>query len=213
MQRVVDHAEVVLVVEEPRVGVDLSVDADPELHVALQLRRAWHGVVLRQGARDREAAHGRENPPAPGERPSDHAVRARRAPCRVHLHSCKRKLLMQVQGLVAHLPPVTRPCAPSNASGILTLPGVARRFGPSGRAPPPDDQARALLTTRTASQLREPRRTTCRTAAVSGSVGMSVALITASAREASRGHGIIEQESADTECSLDGSSDTVPSTG
>src|SRR2546430_10673866 len=120
------------------------------------------------------------------ERPSDRAARARQAPCRVHLHSCKREVLMQVQGLVVHPPPAARRSSPSNASGILTLPGVARRFGASGRAPPLDDQARALLTTSTASQLREPRATTCRTAAPSLSVGMSVALITASARERSR---------------------------
>ena len=160
--------------QEPRVGVDLCVDADPELHVALQLRRARHGVVLRQGRREHEPAQGRENPP-PGERPSDRAARAPGAPCRVHLHSCKREILMRVQGLVAHPPPSARLRAPLNASGILTLPGVVRRFGVSRRAPPLDDQARAVLTTSTASQLREPRATTCRTAAASGSVGMSVA--------------------------------------
>ena len=94
VQRVVDHAEVVLVVEESRVGIDLRIDADPELHVALQLRRARHGIVLRQGGREREPrAQGRETPPARAERPSDHA-RARRAPCRVHLHSCKDEVPM-----------------------------------------------------------------------------------------------------------------------
>ncbi len=95
VQRVVDHAEVVLVVEESRVGVDLRVDADPELHVALQLRRAWDRILLRQGGREREPrAQDRETPAARHERPSDPAARARRALCRVHLHSCKDEVPM-----------------------------------------------------------------------------------------------------------------------
>ena len=97
VQRVVHHGEVVLVVEESRVGVDLRVDADPELHVALELRRARHGAFLARRRGDDETGgktRGKEGkPPArSGGRPPDRAMQAVRGPCRVHLHSCKIKV-------------------------------------------------------------------------------------------------------------------------
>src|SRR5205814_809999 len=100
----------VLVVEESRVGVDLRVDADPELHVALELRRARHGAFLARRRGDDETGgktRGKEGkPPArSGGRPPDRAMRAVRGHCRVHLHSCKIKVPTSVQWPARHSPP------------------------------------------------------------------------------------------------------------
>src|SRR6185312_13847607 len=66
VQRLVDDAEVVLVVQEAGVGVDLGVDADPELHVALELRRARHDVVRCRASRPRAARERRASGPETG---------------------------------------------------------------------------------------------------------------------------------------------------
>ena len=54
VQLLVDDGEVVLVVQEAAVGIDLGVHADPELHIALELRRARHRIVRRQHTRRHE---------------------------------------------------------------------------------------------------------------------------------------------------------------
>jgi len=59
MQRVVHHAQVVLVVQESGVGVDLRIHADPELHVALEGLRARHRIV-RARRRARQERQGGE---------------------------------------------------------------------------------------------------------------------------------------------------------
>jgi hypothetical protein len=48
--------EVVLVVQEASVRIDLGIDTDPELHIALELLRAWHdgATVGRPYAHHRE---------------------------------------------------------------------------------------------------------------------------------------------------------------
>ena len=64
VQRVVDHAEVVLVMEEPGVGVDLRVHADPELHIALELRRPRHRLLASPGRCARRSAPSTSTPGA-----------------------------------------------------------------------------------------------------------------------------------------------------
>ena len=62
MQRVVDDAEVVLVVQEAGVGVDLRIDADPELHVALELPAGAASDRRRAPGRPRAARRRRGGP-------------------------------------------------------------------------------------------------------------------------------------------------------
>jgi hypothetical protein len=52
MQRLIDDAEVVLVVQYALIGVELRIDADPELHVTLELARPWHGVFGGENRRE-----------------------------------------------------------------------------------------------------------------------------------------------------------------
>ena len=54
VQRLVHHTEIALVVKEARVGVDLGVHPDPELHVAFELRRTGYRVLGSLGARGHE---------------------------------------------------------------------------------------------------------------------------------------------------------------
>jgi hypothetical protein len=47
VQRLVDHRKILIVVQEARVGVDLRVHADPELHCGLKIRRTRHHILRR----------------------------------------------------------------------------------------------------------------------------------------------------------------------
>ena len=57
MQRFVNHRDIARIVDEPAIGVDLGVDADPEIDIGLQLRGPWKQLPsrARQGAKARSA--------------------------------------------------------------------------------------------------------------------------------------------------------------
>ena len=93
MQGVVNDRQVVLVMEEARVRVDFRVDADPELHVPLELRRARHGGLGGEPARHCEPGE------QPAQQPADGSARGLCCPCRVHLHSGWSTILPFIQGL------------------------------------------------------------------------------------------------------------------
>ena len=70
LQRLVDHAQVVLVVDEAGIGADLGVDTDPEINVPVELRglreqlvehARWRGCGGRGGGRRCTGQHGRRH--------------------------------------------------------------------------------------------------------------------------------------------------------
>ncbi len=56
LQSLVNHAQVVLVMEKSRVGADFRIDADPEIHIPVECRRLWKYRIehSRRGGRRRD---------------------------------------------------------------------------------------------------------------------------------------------------------------
>ena len=175
VQRVVDDAEVVLVVQEAGVGVDLRVDPDPELHVALELRRPRHRVSARAWAAAEQHIDKSEGPAARGRARERRDASERRVgfiytPGRVRLPA-------QVQWLAGHAMRSARAVPCPGASRILTT-AAARRFAAGGagscagrpRRPPGAPEVR------TASQFTSSGPTRCRIGAAGAGIGTGVAL-------------------------------------
>ena len=93
MQGLVDDAKILLVVDEARVGVDLRIHPDPELHIPLELRGACHGVLSGK----RRAGTQPERADSENEASGSASGDLRKTDCRVHLHLKRRLIPMCIQ--------------------------------------------------------------------------------------------------------------------
>jgi len=86
VERFVDDTEVALVVKEARVGVDLGVDAYPELHVAFELRRTRHQIFGALGVCGHQRRKQHQAEPGTHMARTGEPAQVVPPPCRVHLH-------------------------------------------------------------------------------------------------------------------------------